>query len=319
MRVHTRWLALLMVGACGTAASAQSPLMYGMQPYPMYPYPNQQPYVAAPQRFAPPAYYPQAQPRVMYVPATPTTWPTGPVSAQPATQPAQPPATVPPSPGGKGTERSPDTAALSDSPVVTNIGENCGPDGCRRRPRHHRDDDDTNWLPKGHWDVQMVGGFYCDIGNANYNWAQSSVRLGRVWNCECLSHCCGAFEGLIDINGGYTADSDFGDYFTGAGLLLRYNFVHLGSRIVPYIQAGVGFQYNDAYKDLNQPYLGSRMQLTGQGQLGLRLFVTKCCSIDLEGGFQHISDLGMTGRNDGIDALGGMLGATYFFPCGGRR
>ncbi len=321
MRVQSGCLALLILGAWGTAASAQSPLMYGMQPYPPYPnpYPQPMPNVAAPQRYAPPAYYPQPQPRIMYVPATPTTWPTGPVPAQPATQPTPVPLALPAPPSSDAVNTVPAKAAsLRSSVVVTELDEDCGPDGCHTRPRRLKDDD-ANWLPKGRWDVQFLGGFYNDLGSAHYNWAQSSVRLGRVWNCECLSCLPGGFEGLIDVNGGYVVDSDFGNSFTGAGVLLRYNLVHLGSRVVPYIQAGVGFQYNDAYRDLNQSYLGSRMELTAQGQIGLRVFVTKSCTIDLEGGFQHISDQGMSTRNDGINAMGGMLGATYFFPCGGRR
>jgi len=313
MRVHTVWLALFILGACGSAASAQSPLAYGMQPYPMYPIPNQGlPNAAVFQGSAPPAYYPQPQPRVMYVPATPVPWTSGPVPAQPASQPI--PAPAAPS-GSSGPAK---TDSQTDTVVVTELGNGGGHDWHLRR-RHVREEDDTNWLPKGLWDVQILGGYYCDIGAANYNWAQSSIRLGKVCTGECLSHCCGAFEGLIEINGGYADDSDFGHYFIGFGPLLRYNFVHLGSRIVPYIQAGVGFQYNDAYKDVNQPYLGSRIQLTAQGQLGLRVFLTKCCSLDLEGGFQHISDLGMSGRSDGIDAIGGMFGATFFFPCCGRH
>ena len=72
MRKETRWLALLLVGACGTAASAQSPLMYGMQPYPPYPYPYPYYYYPPPPvvytpppvviQEAPPVYVQQAPP-----------------------------------------------------------------------------------------------------------------------------------------------------------------------------------------------------------------------------------------------------------------
>src|SRR5262249_42715286 len=61
VRKETRWLALVLVGACGTTASAQSRLMYGVQAYPPYAQPVPQAYY----------YYAQPQPRVVYVQATP--------------------------------------------------------------------------------------------------------------------------------------------------------------------------------------------------------------------------------------------------------
>ena len=331
MRMHTGWLALLIVGACGTAASAQSPLMYGMQPYPPFPYLQPMPNYAVPPRFAAPAYQPQ--PRVVYVPADSATWQTAPVPAQTATRSNQVPANVPSTAGSTNSPvivaepalapKSPTnvparTASQRRSVVAYELDETCGPEGCAA-PAARWHDDTTNWLAKGHWDLQFMGGWYNDVGDAHYNWAQTSIRIGRVWNCECFSCLPGAFEGLIDVTGASVVDSDFGNYFFGSGLLFRYNFVKPGSRVVPYAQAGVGFQYNDAFHDLNQSYLGSRIELTAQGQLGLRVFLTKCFSLDLEGGFQHFSDLGRSNRNDGINALGGMAGMTFFLPCCGRR
>jgi hypothetical protein len=59
--------------------------------------------------------------------------------------------------------------------------------------------------------------------------------------------------------------------------------------------------------------------LTGQFGVGVRVFVTKCCSIDLEGGLQHLSNNNMDDRDEGISAVGGMLGLSYFLPCCNRR
>lgn len=328
MRMRTGWLALLILGAYGTAAPAQSPLMYAPPYGPQaYPYAPPQANYATP-RYPAQAYYPPPQPRVMYVPATPTNWGPAPVVAQPEPLPA-PKGTVTVAPKqdngsvtileSSGSKLLPaKTASHRRAEVIGDLSDNCGPEGCAA-PAHCPQDECRNWLPKGRWNLQMLAGAYSDIGEANYNWAQSSLRLGRIWNCECFSHLPGAFEGLLDLNGGYAYDSEFGSFFTGMGLLARYNFVTPCSRIVPYIQAGVGFQYNDAYQDDNQTYLGSRMALTAQGQLGMRIFLAKCISLDLEGGFQHISDNGMSGRSDGINAIGGMGGLTLFFPCCGRR
>lgn len=346
MRTHTRWLALVLVGVCGAAASAQSPVMYGMQPYPPYPYQHpysvpQPNYQGAPQRYAPPAaYYPQPQPRVVYVPATPAPWQGAPVPAVPATR-STPSSDLPATEHGSSTIVEPNASVnVKILPARTASRRRAGlaadmhcesPDDCDpatdeacpapkvrvRRERVH--DDHTNWLPKGQWDVQILGGVFGDIGDANYNWAQTSVRLGRVWNGECFSFLPGAFEGLIDVNGASTVDSSFGNYFFGGGLIGRYNLVTLGSRVVPYVQTGIGFQYNDAYRDPNQPYLGSRIALTGQADVGFRLFLTKRLSLDLEGGYRFISGLSMSERDEGLNALGGMAGLTYFFPCWCRR
>jgi opacity protein-like surface antigen len=344
MRTHTRWLALVLVGACGTTASAQSPVMYGRQPYPqvpMYPqypqpWPQQMPnynasprYVPAPTNY-PSAYY-QPQPRVVYVPANGAPWQGGPPAAMPATRPvsATDNASIDNARGDKGSvtivdasrnkllpaklaSRSTSTAAE----VVTQPTEGCdSSDGVCFAPEVCHDDH-ANWLPKGQWNLQILGGYFGDIGDANYNWAQTSIRLGHVWNCECVP---GAFEGLIDINGASTVDSSFGNHFFGGGLIARYNLVTLGSRVVPYVQGGIGFQYNDAYLDEVQQHLGSRMALTAQADVGLRLFLTKRLSLDLEGGYRFISGLSMSDRDEGINALGGMAGLTYFFPCLCRR
>jgi Lipid A 3-O-deacylase (PagL) len=39
-------------------------------------------------------------------------------------------------------------------------------------------------------------------------------------------------------------------------------------------------------------------------------------SLDVEGGVQHISNGGLAGRNLGVNAFGGALGFTYYFPAG---
>jgi len=308
VRKETRWLALLLAGACGTVASAQSPLMYGMQPYPPYPYTFPQPVAAypTPGAYAPPAYYPQPQPRVIYVPAAPTAWERGP---------AQTVQTLP----APGTNAAPAVAGPaadgSDNHTVFIFENGAMP----QAPAVAMPDDDMNVLPKGRCNVQALGGVYSDIGNAHYNWAQTTIRLGKICGTGCLDHLPGAFEALVEVNGAATTQADFGSWFIGGGFLLRYNFVQPGSFLVPYVQAGVGFQYNDAFRDPNQPYLGSRIELTGQAQVGLRFHLCKNLSLDVEGGLIHISDLGMSSRDDGINALGGSAGLTYYFPCHGKH
>lgn len=338
MSTKTRWLALLFLGACGTTASAQAPFMYGPQPAPSYPYYQPMPYYPAPQY--------QPQPRVLYVSATAPSWDAAPAPQQPAIVPVQ--NAVRPVPaleasggnrsaafdtdglGPKSTDVSPaaktvpaKTASLQKDGVVERVTSvTYGPEIADPHaagvvdPSH---DCTTNWLPKGVWDLQCLGSAYADIGSARYNWIQTTFRLGKVWTGECLEQLPGGFESLIEINGATTVENDFGNYFYGGGLLLRYNFVKLGSRLVPYTQIGVGAQYNDAYKNHDQQFLGSPVELTAQAQLGCRLFLSKYFSLDIEGGIQYLANLNMSNRDGDITALGGSAGLTFFFPCACRR
>jgi hypothetical protein len=94
---------------------------------------------------------------------------------------------------------------------------------------------------------------------------------------------------------------------------LRYNFVQPDCRLIPYLQGGGGFIYNDAYRDKTQRALGQAGEFYLQANAGLHYMVGPRCSIDAEGGYIHISNAGTNARNGGINALGGSLGVTYFF------
>ena len=41
--------------------------------------------------------------------------------------------------------------------------------------------------------------------------------------------------------------------------------------------------------------------------------ITDNLSLDVEGGFQHISNAGLSTHNGGINCLGAAIGLTYFF------
>src|SRR5262245_36348595 len=143
VRKETRWLALVLVGACGTTASAQSPLMYGAQTYPPYPQPVPQAYY----------YYAQPQPRVVYVQATPV----APASKTPADSGAadNPAANSDTSnrkvPAKPASLQQDNVLELPPAPQI-NGGLYVGPDF----------EDDVNVLPKGRWTLQALGGVYSD-------------------------------------------------------------------------------------------------------------------------------------------------------------
>jgi hypothetical protein len=177
-------------------------------------------------------------------------------------------------------------------------------------PAHHDDyDPHKEWLPRCCCTLQIMSGYYANISGQNYDWIPVQFRFGRIWNCELLH---GAFEPMLDLTGGVAVNNDFGDWFIGPSFILRYNFAQPGTRFIPYIQAGVGFQYNDAYRDANSP-IGSRIELTAQAQAGFRIFLCDNFSFDFEGGVQHISNGGLSDRDADINALGATVGFSYFF------
>ena len=119
----------------------------------------------------------------------------------------------------------------------------------------------------------------------------------------------------------YTADTatgDFGHFVTGPSLLLRYNFQQPDRRFVPYIQGGFGIVFDDAYHEPNQHLVGGPVEFLSQAQLGFHYFLKPAWSLDVEGGYRHISNADIYSRNLGVNSLGGTIGFTYYVGRGDR-
>jgi hypothetical protein len=182
-------------------------------------------------------------------------------------------------------------------------------------------------FPKGKCTVQVMGGWYsnCSVfggksSQQDYVFSPVNLRFGKLC-CFPDCHGClrGSFEPIFELNGAAINDGP-GDFFTGAALILRYNFVQPCCRLVPYVQVGAGAQYNDAYKDETQTALGQALTYTFSGQVGVRWFVKPWLSLDVEGGYIHLTNFGQSSRDDGINALGGSVGMTCYFPkCRSRH
>ena len=170
--------------------------------------------------------------------------------------------------------------------------------------------------------LQVLGGaYFSPVGlgpktQPRFNFSPIDVRLGCMLYAPCPEDCCvrGNIEALLEFT---TAPVffGFGDIIVGPTVLLRYNFVQPDWRLVPYLQAGGGFVYNDAYRDKTQRALGQAGEFYLQATGGLHLLLSPRCSVDLEGGYIHISNAGTNERNGGINALGGSLGLTFFLGC----
>jgi hypothetical protein len=165
-----------------------------------------------------------------------------------------------------------------------------------------------------------VGAYFSERGlgpaTPTFDFLPINVRLGMVLNDPCFPGCLrGSYEALVEFS---TAPvfSGFGNIVVGPTALLRYNWVQPDCRLVPYLQAGAGFAYTDGYKDPVQHAIGQWFEFTLKAAAGVHYFVNQNLSVDVEGGFTHISNADLASRNLGINAVGASLGLTFYFPCG---
>jgi hypothetical protein len=171
-----------------------------------------------------------------------------------------------------------------------------------------------------HGSLQVVGGaYFCPVGmgprsTPRFDFAPIDVRLGCILFSPWLDGCClrGNIEALLELTTS-TVLAGPGAIVTGPVALLRYDFVQPGCCLVPYLQGGGGFVYNDGYRDKTQRALGQAGEFYLQATGGLHFLLDPHWSFDIEGGYLHISNADTNARNGGINALGGSLGLTYFF------
>jgi hypothetical protein len=163
----------------------------------------------------------------------------------------------------------------------------------------------------------VSGALFSPIGvgpdHPTFNYAQTNLRLGWMLNSPGQDHPLrGNFEAIIELSVSGIFNG-FGDVIIGPSALVRYNFVQPGWKVVPYIQGGAGIVYTDAYQDGTQDAIGQAIEFTPQASVGAKILVAEDWSVDVEGMFHHISNASIADRNKGINALGGFVGATYYF------
>jgi lipid A 3-O-deacylase len=150
-----------------------------------------------------------------------------------------------------------------------------------------------------------------------FNYLPLSVRYG--WN---LGNPLGTdavmpgnWEFVTDLTGA-SIISSYGHWFAGTSGFFRYNWADPGSQVIPYSQGGAGVILNDAYRDRVQHAVGQFAEFYLHAEVGLKCMITPDLSLDIEGGLQHISNAGLANRNLGVNAFGGSIGLTYYFPWG---
>jgi opacity protein-like surface antigen len=118
----------------------------------------------------------------------------------------------------------------------------------------------------------------------------------------------GNFEVAGSLFGGTIFNGE-GTYVTGTTVWLRYNFVPETGRFAPYAQAGMGLTGTDLDRRIESQNFNFNLNLGA----GVRYFVARNWSLNLECRYQHISNADMAEHNLGINAIGGLLSVSYFF------
>src|SRR5262249_27652201 len=100
-----------------------------------------------------------------------------------------------------------------------------------------------------------------------------------------------------------------GSYMAGFTAMARYNFVQPGWRWVPFVQGGGGAELTD----FDEFLLGERFNFNLDVGVGVRYFIRPNWSLNGEFRYQHLSNAKLAEHDIGINAVGPMIGLSYFF------
>ena len=167
---------------------------------------------------------------------------------------------------------------------------------------------------KGAHELQIQAGTYFEFSHEpKIDFADVAVRYGVMLNsAEGDGFLRGNFEFLGEAFGAVIFDGP-GDGIAGLTLMLRYNFVQPGAKLVPYFQIGAGGAWNNVHSDSSQRILGSQFTFNLQSAIGLRYFLCENVALTVEAGWIHLSNASLSDRNLGLNGAGGALGVSWFF------
>jgi hypothetical protein len=172
----------------------------------------------------------------------------------------------------------------------------------------------TNVFAVGRWEGSLDSGVLFSPVIATYqrptiNYTITSLRFGTM-----LSDLKGSgwLRGNFELAGEGFGSAIFqgpGQYIAGVTFWGRYNFVQPDWRLVPFLQAGAGLTATD----ISRGIVGQTFQFNLNIGVGARYFLAERWSLNLECRYQHISNANTAKYNLGINALGPILGVSYFF------
>lgn len=151
--------------------------------------------------------------------------------------------------------------------------------------------------------VLMFGGterHHLAFGTLSYGYMLSGLKMADHWYG-------GNWEIQIELFGGGQFNSNSA-YIAGLTPHLRYNFA-TGSRWIPFIDVGFGATLTD----ISVPDLGGTFQFNTQLGIGVQWFVKDDVAVTCKALYMHISSAGTSYPNDGVNTIGGVLGAAWYF------
>ena len=172
---------------------------------------------------------------------------------------------------------------------------------------------EDNFAPGFHEVSVGVGPMFSPIGST-HNRPKVNYVLGMAQVGYMLNHPAGPgplrgnFEVALEAFGAGIWE-ETGHYIAGGTVWGRYNFIPEGWPLVPYAQFGLGGEL----LDIDHRYDGHNFNFNVDAAGGVRFFVNPRFSVNAECRFQHFSNANTGSRNIGVNALGPILGASWFF------
>lgn len=155
----------------------------------------------------------------------------------------------------------------------------------------------------------MFSPFLATKGRPAINYTLSEVQVGYMLSdVKQVGFLRGNFEFAGQAFGGAVFDGP-GNNLSGITLWGRYNYVPKTWKITPYAQAGAGL----TYADVDRRVLGQEFNFNLDLGAGIRCFVARNWSVNLEYRYQHVSNADLARHNLGVNSQGVMLGVSYFF------
>jgi hypothetical protein len=151
-------------------------------------------------------------------------------------------------------------------------------------------------------------------GGAIISYLPQAVRVGLMCNNPHPDWWVakGVYEVMLEYNASPIVKGP-GNYFTGPCALLRYNWVWSDCAVIPYAQIGAGFVLNDAWQDRDQREIGEFFEFLLRMEAGVKIMIAENVSVNVEGGYQHVSNADLASRNLGLNCVGVAIGFTYYF------
>jgi hypothetical protein len=162
-----------------------------------------------------------------------------------------------------------------------------------------------------HKETELLAGYayspLWDSSKPRFSYINTDLR--RIW---VLRDMHGELTPIRVVGGLFLARpvNSFGNYMAGTYVGLRYQWDLRNLPASFYVQGTLGALVTDAYEDRSQRLIGSFFEFREDLQLGLRVnpFTNKDCYLFLEAGVQHISNAGISRRNQGVNAATFNLG-----------